>query len=324
MSATVADAQVRTYLDGVKAHLDDLPEDDRDELLEDLEEHLLEVAAESDGTLEQRLGPPAVYAEELRASAGLPSREQLLARRPAQRVADRLARSSLWRSAAGFAESSFGREARSFLKELAPGWWVLRGYLLVVAAAAITGGSGRDDFPIPAPVALGGPLVVAGVIFSVWLGRRTRNHRKGRVLSIVFSIAVAVAAAGALSGWDSGAYVYTVEDGSQSLPYLHHADGTLIANICPYSSDGKLLSGVLLFDQDGRGIIDTADQLSDGRPLERSTPTILNAYPRAISVIDSSGEPVQQTLPLTCPPAIGAPMNPPPSVPGVPSPIPGG
>src|ERR687889_155753 len=42
----------------------------RDELLEDLPEHLAEVAADDVGSLADRLGPPSVYAAELLASAG--------------------------------------------------------------------------------------------------------------------------------------------------------------------------------------------------------------------------------------------------------------
>jgi hypothetical protein len=302
----------------VKAELDDLPEEDRDELLEDLEEHLLEVAAEDDGTLEQRLGPPASYAEELRASAGLPSRDQTLARRPGQRLADKLTRSRMWSAGARLAESSQFRSFRAFVKELAPGWWVLRGYLGVVALAQITGGVSNDDFPIP----YGGTgiLLVAGAILvSVWLGRRGQQGRKGRVLSIALSIAVAVIASGALAGWDSGAYAY-YEEQPPFTGYLSHADGTAIANICPYSSDGKLLSTVLLFDQGGRPIVNTVPGLPDGRELERPGPTILNAYPQALSVVDGYvdvPDPLtgtthveKRTTPLTCPPSIGMPAKP--------------
>ena len=323
MSATVADVEVRTYLDGVKAHLDDLPEDDRDELLEDLEEHLLEVAAEDDGTLEQRLGPPAAYAEELRSSAGLPSRDQMFARRPAQRVAERLARSSVWRSSVRLAESAQVRAFREFLKELQPGWWVLRGYLALVAPAIITsGGTARENVPFPAISGshnFGTFLAMLAVVASVWFGLRTRTRRKSRTLSIVLSLAVAAAAVGALVGWAGGAYSYAYYDTISEkigLPFLNHADGTPIANLCPYSVDGKLLSGVLVFDQNGRPVINASQQLPDGRPVQLAQPTILNAYPRTIAVPDELG----QSTPLLCPAAINAPAVP--AGPGQPSAIP--
>ena len=335
MSATVADTQVRTYLDAVKAELGDLPEDDRDELLEDLEEHLLEVAAEDDGTLEQRLGPPAVYAEELRASAGLPSRDQTLARRPAQRVAERLTRSSMWRSGSRLVESSQFRSFRAFLKELAPGWWVLRGYLGVVALAQITGGEQKDDFPLPYD-GVGVPLIAGAILFSVWLGRRAQTSRKRQMLSVAASLAVAVIASGALAGWDTGAYAY-YEEQPQFTGFLSHADNTPIANICPYSTDGKLLSSVLLFDQDGRPIVNTVPGLPDGREVVRPAPAILNVYPQQLNVVEGYvdvPDPVtgethveKRMTPLTCPAAIGMPSKPAASpgaasTPGVPSPIP--
>jgi HAAS domain-containing protein len=341
MSATVADAQVRTYLDGVKAHLDDLPDADRDELLEDLEEHLLEVAAEGDGTLEQRLGPPGAYAEELRASAGLPSRDQLLARRPAQRIAERLTRSGFWRSSARLGASPQARAIREFLKELQPGWWVLRGYLAVVAPAIITsGGTARDNVPFPALSGshnFGTFIAVLAVVMSVWFGRWTRTRGKGRTISALISLAVAAAAVAALVGWAGGSYSFAYYEpgvGSESIPFLHHADGTTIANICPYSSDGKLLPSVLLFDQDGRPIVNTADALPDGRPVQPSLPAIGNAYPRSLGVPqlsysapeDSTGQgDVQKTMtPLSCPASIGAPAKPAASAPPAPAPSPGG
>jgi HAAS len=61
------------YLDEVRSHLADLPTDERDDLLEDLEAHVHEVTAATDGPLDDALGPPAAFAAELRASAGLAS-----------------------------------------------------------------------------------------------------------------------------------------------------------------------------------------------------------------------------------------------------------
>jgi hypothetical protein len=63
-------ADVARYATAVRAACGDLPGPDRELLLEDLEDHLQEVAAEAGGPLEERLGRPEVYAAELRASAG--------------------------------------------------------------------------------------------------------------------------------------------------------------------------------------------------------------------------------------------------------------
>jgi uncharacterized membrane protein len=68
--STVHGGEVTAYAAAVRAALADLPPAAREDLLEDLEQHLHEVA-EEEGSLHARLGPPQVYAEELRASAGL-------------------------------------------------------------------------------------------------------------------------------------------------------------------------------------------------------------------------------------------------------------
>ncbi|HJU03296.1 MAG TPA: hypothetical protein VJ966_19030, partial [Actinomycetes bacterium] len=70
MNHTIAEAgenQVAGYAAAVRAACADLPGPDRELLLEDLEDHLQEVAAEAGGTLEERLGRPEAYAAELRA-----------------------------------------------------------------------------------------------------------------------------------------------------------------------------------------------------------------------------------------------------------------
>jgi uncharacterized membrane protein len=50
--------EITAYVDAVSAALAGLPAATRDELLEDLPEHLAEVAAEGAGTLTDRLGAP--------------------------------------------------------------------------------------------------------------------------------------------------------------------------------------------------------------------------------------------------------------------------
>lgn len=62
------------YLERVRAALADLPADEVADIIEDVEPHLAEIDAEGD-SLVDRLGEPEVYAAELRAAAGLPSRD---------------------------------------------------------------------------------------------------------------------------------------------------------------------------------------------------------------------------------------------------------
>ena len=126
-----AENQVTRYASAVRAAFADLPGPERELLLEDLEDHLAEVAAEAGGPLIDRLGWPEAYAAELRASAGL------AAAGPARRRgvgpwlretwgARQLGR--LWRAAS---THPAGQAVLEFLPELRPAWWVLRGYLAV-------------------------------------------------------------------------------------------------------------------------------------------------------------------------------------------------
>jgi hypothetical protein len=71
---------VSRYAAAVRAALADLDPGERAQLLEDLEGHLAEVAAETDGPLTDRLGPPEAYGAELRAAYGARERATLLER----------------------------------------------------------------------------------------------------------------------------------------------------------------------------------------------------------------------------------------------------
>src|SRR5438094_10438211 len=83
---------VATYAASVRAALSDLPSDQAEVLLEDLEDHLREVAADAEGPLAERLGSPEQYAEELRTAYGAASAG---GKRPDPRVARLAARERL-------------------------------------------------------------------------------------------------------------------------------------------------------------------------------------------------------------------------------------
>jgi len=59
---------VASYASAVRAALGALPDTERESLLEDLENHLAEVASESGLSLHERLGKPEDYAAELRSA----------------------------------------------------------------------------------------------------------------------------------------------------------------------------------------------------------------------------------------------------------------
>ncbi|TDO33762.1 hypothetical protein EV643_13129 [Kribbella sp. VKM Ac-2527] len=78
MNSTVTGA-VATYLAQIRAELNDLPPGELEDVLDDVSGHLTEVAAEFDGeptaaALQERLGTPREYADELRSAAGYPPR----------------------------------------------------------------------------------------------------------------------------------------------------------------------------------------------------------------------------------------------------------
>ena len=90
MNATEAPIhdRIRAFADVVRAHLDDLPRDEVDEIVAGLTSGLAEQAAEGDGALD--LGDPAAYAAELRSAAGLPEHAAGRAQPVSVRVRDNL------------------------------------------------------------------------------------------------------------------------------------------------------------------------------------------------------------------------------------------
>ncbi|WP_347606332.1 hypothetical protein [Acrocarpospora sp. B8E8] len=263
------------YAQAVRDALADLPAADLEELVEDLDDHLAEVAAESDVPLEERLGSPEAYAAELRAAYG--GRPEDLAQvRPGVR-----ARVGSW--AAGTVARAHTRASRfppyrqlaGFMPDLRPAWWVLRGYalgLLLVSFSTMT-----TQF---VPESIGAWLfTLAAIWLSVWIGRRARGGW-GRTLLVAVNVfagflfvggMVAVAEWNGQSEFTSYGPVPVVQVGMS---------GSEVYNIYPYAKDGTPLRDVRLFDQDGRPITLNPEMngyVIDQRCLEGPTP--LNEYP---------------------------------------------
>jgi hypothetical protein len=323
--------EVTRYATAVRAAFADLPGPDRELLLEDLEDHLQEVAAEAGGPLSERLGRPEAYAAELRASAGLPApgagprptgRRWARARLRESRVARRAA--GLWGAALAHPA---GRAVVGFLPELRPAWWVLRGYLAVqamaVAASVLFAGVGLS-FPVPALFdsrVLGLLAVVAAVAGSVALGRRGAATRRARWLVVAGNAVLAVfalmmtAELGNSEAYDdfryADGYVATYSEPVSGL----RADGREINNLFPFDADGKPLRDVYLIDQDGHPVVATHfdnEYLEPQQLVDRDGNEVANRYPQVQHHVDpATGQRSPGPTPELQPPP--GPVRPPPA-----------
>lgn len=313
MSVTLTENDVTRYVDAVREALSDLPAAQRDELLDDLTQHLQEVAAEGDAPLSVRLGSPAAYAVELRTSIGLTAPAP-----PAGRRVQRLA-AGLAEARDAVVDHPTGRAVLAFLPELRPGWWVLRGYLLVAVPSVLFDYTGAQRFPWPTVSGsrlLGLLATLAAIVASVGLGRRTVRDPGWRRLVVVVNTLLVLAALVAFGsgrvGPESSGYPSAASPG-----YLVQPDGTPITNIFPYGADGKPLTGVRLFDQDGRPI-ENVGYSDYGVGYERHYATdaegnqAANAYPleepRTPPGISPRSRAVPTAVPLVSPAPTASPL----------------
>jgi hypothetical protein len=306
-------AEVLAFAREVRAALADVPAERSAELLDDLEEHLAEVALEGDEPLATRLGPPAEYAAELRRSAGLAEDVPQVRDGWRRGLAQRLDRLHASPPVVAVAE---------FLPELRPAWWVVRAWAPLLAVDAIFFGS--DSFPVASfglgPF-IGLVLTAAAVAWSVRRGLRARRdpslgNPRLAVLANGALALLAVVALFAVADRPDSAIAYDYGDPGPRT--LEHEDGSPITNIVPFSSTGEPLSGVLLYDQDGRPIDNLAEYTADGDQIERvpsDPPAPANAFPQAQQVLtyDQFGNPVWQA-PTTAPAPPSIPATTPPSV----------
>jgi hypothetical protein len=243
--------EIARYLEAVREALRDLPLRQRDELLEDLPEHLAEVAAEEPAPLADRLGEPAAYAAELRATIGPAGERRRLRDRLRLRWAPTLA-------ALGRLDRRLGpmigyASLSDFARLLAPAWWVLRGYIAaMVVVGVLDAEANLGLLPRLGDSTLAGLAILGGfVVGSIWLARRTpglsRPVRRGVHLA---SAALVVVGLAGLAGMDANlrwvtdpAYTETYYD-----PYGH------VEDVYVFDQDGNLVRGATLRDQTGMPI----------------------------------------------------------------------
>jgi hypothetical protein len=295
MNRTVDSAagnQVGRYAAAVRAAFADLPGPQRELLLEDLEDHLAEVAAEAGGPLAERLGRPEAYAAELRASAGLVTAGATRPRGAGPWLRETWGARQLGRLWRAVSTHPAGRAMVGFLPELRPAWWVLRGYLAVQAASVaisfLEAGLGGLSFPVPqlfGSRVLGLLAAAAAVAGSVALGRRGTT-RKGLVVLgnlglSLFAVAMLLEL-GASEAYDDQYHPEYVTTYTEPAPGLR-ADGKEISNLFPFDEDGKPLKNVYLVDQDGDPVVATHidnEFLEPEQLVDRDANPVENRYPQ--------------------------------------------
>jgi hypothetical protein len=273
MTTRTASHDVKSYLDAVRARLDDLPAEERDDLLADVEPSILEGAEESDAPVELRLGPPHAFADELRSAAGLPPRAEGPEAAPRAGLRDRLA------AADAFFTSN---PATRWLRELAPLWWAFRGVVAVGLIELLLGESLLGGSSLPAHALALALAVVVAVTASVAVGlRRPRRNTAVVVVNLVLALAAVAVSWNAI-----GAASAVLDDGGESAAPPAFAPGLTyddvpVENIYAFDREGRLLYDVRLFMQDGRPL---AIGGPDGDPNRRTVRSrdgdlAFNAFP---------------------------------------------
>ena len=282
-TSDMVNADVDRYLKEVAPHLGALPPEERADLLDDLAQHLREIAAEPGPPLAERLGSPETYAAELLASAGVaPSAH------PPRPLLGRI--SSL---AARARATSVGREVVRLQPVLRPAWWVARAYLAVSLLSALEQQGSYPGFPWPrlaGSEALGLLAVLLAIPLSVRLGQ-LRLGGTARLAVVGVNVVLAVFALTLLdrAGTPEVHYVeaYTGPQVAANRGCLSTGDGRRITNLYAYDSEGRLLDPVLLYDQNGQPIDNLCPEFDErGRRLSTeyrqdvNGAPVVNAFPR--------------------------------------------
>lgn len=256
---------VHEFAQAVRDALSDLPADEVDELTDGLEADLFERAADGGGT--DAFGDPALYADELRTSAGLPER-------PSQprhyTAAERLGATAAarWKATARSVRGNrFGAWLIDLAVALRPVWWVLRGWVVWQVVALVFSHQGYPIIPVGDRYGedfLQWVLLLGFVLFSIQWGRgRWMPGRWARGLLVLVSIGSVIALLPVLtSAINEGAV--TVQQATSQPDYSASNgmfdSGRQVYNIYAYDSDGKLLQNVRLYDQDGNQLVTAPDE----------------------------------------------------------------
>lgn len=305
------DAAVADYLAAVGHNLPGIPTGEREEILEEVAEHLADVAAElgpdaDSAALVARLGTAKAYAAELRAAAGYdaPPRARL------GRLADQAARSYAVSARARVETWPGGTDTLAFLRRLRPAWWVLRAWVL--AQWLSLGTSGDPTGLIPRVwrdnSLLGFVFFVALAVASVRIGQRSERlgrHARWQRLVLVANVAIVlmcIPVAGRVGGGPSVYYGAPADAASAPGVVVADSNGnaTSATNLFAFGPDGHPIDHVRIYDQDGHPVV-VSDQsteecyggVAQASPAPPAGQLPPNVYPReqVTPQVDVDGNP---------------------------------
>ncbi len=285
MNTSTATPEIVAFARGVRAALADLPAEEVDDLTEGLEADLAESLADD---LRRTLPDPEVYAAELRNAAGLPTRSA------SARAGSLAGATRAWNDLRDDVAATVRRnpalaDAVGFLITLRPVWWVARAVLAAWLVAMFFG---------PGAFGISGimwPVLLVFVTISVQWGRgRWMFRGVGEIVTVGNIAAVVILPVLASAGWWGSSTTY-IDDGP-SVPQGLALDGAPVQNIYAYDAAGNPLTGVQLFDPDGRPLETTRDveftQLEPQPTMLETGASAYNVYPLTVlrMVYDEYGE----------------------------------
>lgn len=275
MITTPVRDDIHAFAAAVRTHLDDLPADDVDDLLDGLEADLSDQASEAGDDFE--LPDATTYAAELRAAAGLPERSAGSRGRRTSVV--QMVRDGWIETGASVRRSPVGAWVLDFLSSLRPVWWLLRGITWYFAAYVLLLTfipSRTYNGLLGAVFVLNGnvgawAMLLGLLLLSVQWGRgRWLPWRGVRVLRTVASIGAILALPMLVGLYSSAVSQISTDSGPDYASYLPpglSVDGQRVRNIYAFDADGNPIPTVQLFDQDGNALR-TVGRDVDGAPVD--------------------------------------------------------
>lgn len=306
-------ADVASYAAAVRRELVGLSPEQVEDLTDGLEADLADALADPltswPGTapgadLTVRFGSPGVYAQELRAAAGLPDaavpqdhhRMRALLTAPTRTVTS-AARGVLAR----LRQHTGWAPVEEFLVALTPAAWLLRGWVVAGVIAAVFGLGARFAWM---PDSLAGWLLLGLLcVVSVQWGRGRwavgRWSRRARVAMTTVAVVAAlpVLAMNVAHDGQGTQYIYLNDGQTASAPAAPQdgvvVDGMAVSNLFSYDAAGNPIDGVQIFDDRGRPVRTTSD---DGTG-EWSLPGVADRW-SFVSAQDVDGRQLWNVYPL--------------------------